>query len=78
MADLGDGRLNKRLIKLVDRFADSSTASIPGAYGDWAEPQGACRFLSQKKIRWENILSPHAANTEARLRQHPLRCAFGA
>lgn len=72
MADLGDGRLNKRLIKLADRFADKPTASIPGACGDWAETQGTFRFLRQKKIRWEKILSPHVASTEARLRQHPV------
>jgi hypothetical protein len=36
-ADLGDKRLNKRLIKLVEQFADKPTASIPGACGGWAE-----------------------------------------
>lgn len=49
-AELGDGRLNKRLIELADRFSDKPTASIPGTCGDWAETQGAYRFLSQKKI----------------------------
>ena len=72
MADLGDGRLNKRLIKLADRFADKPTASIPGACGDWAETKGAYRFLSQKKVGWEKILGPHMASTEARIRQHPV------
>lgn len=71
-ADLGDERLNKRLIKLVDRFADKPTASIPGACADWAETKGAYRLLSQKKIGWKNILSPHIASTEARMRQHPV------
>jgi len=36
-ANLGDGRLNLRLIKLATRFAEQPTASIPGACGDWAE-----------------------------------------
>lgn len=71
-AELGDGRLSKRLIKLADRFADKPTASIPGACGDWAETQGAYRFLSQKKIGWEKILRPHMASTEARMQQHPV------
>lgn len=71
-ADLGDERLNKRLIKLVDRFADKPTASIPGACADWAETKGAYRLLSQKKIGWKNILSPHMDSTEARMRQHPV------
>lgn len=71
-ANLGDGRLNKRLIKLVDRFADKPTASIPGACTGWAETQGAYRFLSHKRIDWEDILAPHMKCTEARMRQHPV------
>ena len=70
--DLGDGRLNKRLIKLMDRFADKPTASIPGACNGWAETQAAYRFLSQKKIGWEAILTPHMQCTEVRMRQHPV------
>lgn len=71
-AELGDGRLNKRLIKLADRFADKPTASIPGTCTDWAETKAAYRFLSQKKIGWEKILGPHMESTEARIRQHPV------
>lgn len=71
-AKLGDERLNNRLIILADRFADKPTASIPGACNDWAETQGAYRFLSQKKISWDKILGPHMASTEARIRQHPV------
>ena len=33
-AELGDGRLNRRLIKLTATFADNPTASIPGACPD--------------------------------------------
>ena len=33
-AELGDGRLKLRLIKLATRFAEQPTASIPGACGD--------------------------------------------
>src|SRR6218665_3552365 len=44
-AQLGDARLNHRLIKLTERFADKPTASIPGACPDWRETQGAYRFF---------------------------------
>lgn len=71
-AELGDARLTKRLFRLADRFADKPTSSIPGACGDWAEIKAAYRFLSLKKIRWEDILQPHFDNTEARIRQHPV------
>lgn len=77
MADLGDGRLNKRLIKLADRFADKPTASIPGACPDWSETQAVYRFFDQannpnRPLGWQDILQPHIDCTEARMRQHPV------
>jgi hypothetical protein len=76
-AKLGDGRLNLRLIKLATRFADKPTASIPGACPDLAETQGAYRFFDQanddkRALGWQDILDPHIAQTEARMRQHPV------
>lgn len=68
--DLGDGRLNKRVVKLLDRFAAQPTASIPGACGDWAETQAAYRFLANEEVSWEGILAPHWASAQARLRAH--------
>ncbi|WP_265685811.1 IS4/Tn5 family transposase DNA-binding protein, partial [Verminephrobacter eiseniae] len=57
-AQLGDARLNHRLIKLTERFADKPTASIPGACPDWSETQGAYRFFDQannakRPLKWE-------------------------
>ena len=76
-AQLGDGRLNERLIKLAARFADKPTASIPGACPDWAETQAVYRFFDQASddkplLSWQDILDPHFAQTEARMRQHPV------
>lgn len=76
-AKLGDQRLTQRLIKLATRFADKPTASIPGACSDWAETQAVYRFLNQASddkngLGWEDILTPHIAQTEARMRQHPV------
>jgi hypothetical protein len=76
-ADLGDERLNNRLINLATRFADKPTASIPGACSDWAETQAAYRFFeqsSQKKrgLDWRAVLEPHIQMSEARMRQHPV------
>ncbi len=76
-ANLGDRRLTQRLIKLATRFADKPTASIPGACGDWAETQAAYRFFDQSReskraLGWQDILAPHMAQTEARMREHPV------
>jgi hypothetical protein len=74
-ADLGDQRLNRRLVKLTERFADKPTASIPGACPDWSETQAVYRFFDQannakRPLGWETILTPHMERTEARMRQH--------
>lgn len=76
-AALGDKRLNQRLVKLATRFADKPTASIPGACGDWSETQAAYRFFEQssekkRKLGWHDILAPHVACTQTRIRQHPV------
>lgn len=76
-AELGDGRLNTRLIKLVERLADRPTASIPGACADWAETQAAYRFFEQSSgkkrgLGWEDVLNPHLKRTESRMQQHPV------
>lgn len=76
-AELGDGRLNTRLIKLADTLADKPTASIPGACSDWAETQAAYRFFEQssrkkQSLGWQDVLGPHLKRTEARMQQHPV------
>ena len=76
-AALGDERLNQRLVKLATRFADKPTSSIPGACGDWSETQAAYRFFEQssdqkRALGWQDILAPHMACTEVRMRQHPV------
>lgn len=76
-AQLGDRRLTRRLIRLATRFADKPTASIPGACGDWAETQAVYRFFEQsnqgkRALAWDDVLAPHMAQTEARMRQHPV------
>jgi hypothetical protein len=68
--DLCDKRLNKRTILLAEQLAAKPTASIPGACGGWAETQAAYRFLSQDKVEWTDILSPHIACSKARMREH--------
>ena len=70
--DLGDARLNKRSVILLDRLADKPTASIPNACNGWAETQAAYRFLAQEEIGWEDILAPHFACTHERMQNRPV------
>lgn len=70
--DLGDKRLNRRLIKLAEDFARQPMASIPAASGGWAETQAAYRFFGQDKFDWQDILVPHWQASAARMAQHPV------
>jgi hypothetical protein len=67
--DLGDQRLDPRAILWAERRAEQPTASIPGACGSWAETQAAYRFLAQEERDWRDLLAPHWACSQARIRE---------
>jgi hypothetical protein len=67
--DLGDKRRDQRAILLAERLAEKPTASIPGACRGWAETQAAYRFLAQEEMEWRDILAPHWACSQARMRE---------
>lgn len=70
--DLGDRRLNSRVVKLLESLSERPSASIPDACGGWAETKAAYRLLAQDKIGWEDILEPHWAQTQERMRAEPV------
>ncbi|MDQ6680174.1 MAG: IS4 family transposase [Pseudomonadota bacterium] len=71
-ADLGDRRLNRRLVKVAQQLADKPTASIPGACGGWADTAGAYRMLSNERFDWRDVLEPHARCTMQRMASQSL------
>lgn len=48
--DLGDQRLNRRLIKVVDDLLKTPEASVPQASGDWAATKAAYRFWDNPRV----------------------------
>lgn len=67
---LGDERLNKRSVKLLERLASKPSASIPGACSGWSETLAAYRFLGQESLEWHDLLKPHINCTLERSHQH--------
>ena len=67
MLDLGDARLNRRVVCLSERLAEKPTASLPGACRGWAETQAAYRLLAQEHLDWRDLLAPHWACTQTRM-----------
>ena len=55
-ADLGDARLNRRLVQVAERLYAQPGASIPVACGGWAETQAAYRLLAHEAVTWEQVL----------------------
>jgi hypothetical protein len=53
--ELGDKRLNNRLVKLAQQLAAHPTASIPVAYGGWGDTAAAHRLLDNERCDWREI-----------------------
>ncbi len=70
--DLGDKRLNRRMIKLAEQFARQPMASIPGTCGEWANTQAAYRFFASQGIDWRDILAPHWESPRRRMSEYPV------
>ena len=68
-ANLGDARLNRRLVRVAERLGAQPGASIPVACGGWAETQGAYRLLAHEAVCDEpadGLAHGGAADPEAR------------
>lgn len=65
--DLGDRRLDRRLLKICADIAAQPQAPIPQASEDWASTKAAYRFFENPKVVAEHMLSPHQQQTCARM-----------
>lgn len=70
--DLGDQRLNKRAIKLLEDLSAKPDASIPARCHGWAETAAAYRFMSNDRVNEQNVIAPHIQSTKERMRQEKL------
>ncbi|MFO8081905.1 MAG: transposase DNA-binding-containing protein, partial [Armatimonadota bacterium] len=64
--NLGDKRLDARLVTLCDRFSDSPESLINQACTDWAESKAAYRFFQNDNADADEILAAHRLNTVQR------------
>jgi len=69
---MGDERLDKRTIQLLDSMFSQPTNSLPVACRGWPETQAAYRFFDNKKVTAEKILAPHREATCVRMGEHPI------
>lgn len=69
---LGDARLNRRLMKMVEDFAAQPESSVPQACGDWASTKGAYGLWRNPRVEPGAIISAHEQSTLERLQSQEM------
>lgn len=69
---LGDLRLNRRAITLLETMSTQPEQSIPAATAGHAEMTAAYRFFSNGRFTEEQVLEPHRLKTIERMREEPV------
>jgi len=67
--NLGDKRLDKRLVSIVNAIIKSPEKSFPEVFGNSAELEGFYRFVENHYVIPENILEHHKKATLERMRK---------
>lgn len=70
--DLGDERLNKRLLILSRDLYARPTMSLPQACGDLAKTKAAYRFFDHVRVNMKSVLQGHYAATARRAQKEKL------
>ena len=68
--DMGDKRLNKRLLSVAEALEAHPGSLINAACGDWASVKAAYRLFDNEKVSPEKILAPHFERTVERMYEH--------
>ena len=65
--DLGDKRLNRRLVRIVERLAHHPAVSVPAACKNWAETKAVYRFWDAEGVAAGEIRAAHREKTLERM-----------
>jgi hypothetical protein len=69
--ELGDKRLNDRLIRLSEDFVKSPESPINQSCKDWASTKAAYRFFRNESVDYKEITNSHSESTLNRCRDYP-------
>src|SRR3954464_13006166 len=73
---LGDARLERRLIRVVEGLSSQPEYPVNQACEDAAATKAAYRLFDNDKVSAANILTAHRAKTSRRMRQEPVVLAI--
>lgn len=68
-ADLGEPRLNKRIVKIAGKLAAHPGGTLPQAFTDWSELKAAYRFLDNPRVDYQKVIQPHLDRTRSACRE---------
>lgn len=68
-ADLGEPRLNKRVVKIATHLAANPGGTLPQAFPDWAELKAAYRFFDNPRVDFAKVVQPHLERTRLACRE---------
>jgi hypothetical protein len=68
--DLGDKRLDERLVNMCDTFSESPESSINHACEDWGETKASYRFFQNDNVDVDKIIKAHRVKTFERSSKH--------
>src|SRR3954454_13041836 len=71
-ADLGDERLDSRVVTVLSALGSRPNLSIPAACGGRAEMKAAYRFFDNDKVTFDKVLDPHCQRTQERMAAQPV------
>ena len=70
--DLGDKRLDKRILRLVSSMGNNPEASIPQACGTHASTKAAYRFFNNSHVEANDISDTHIKKTVERVKNYDM------
>ncbi len=70
--NLGDKRLNSRVIHIVETLGLAPGRTIPQSFQSWGEMKACYNFFSNDLVSDEKILAPHIEKTIERIREYPV------
>lgn len=68
-ADLGESRLNKRVVNIASHLAAHPGGTLPQAFADWAELKAAYRFFDNPRVDFQKVVQPHLERTRRACRE---------
>ena len=68
-ADLGEPRLNKRVVNIATHLAANPGGTLPQAFADWAELKAAYRFFDNPRVDFQKVVQPHVERTRLACRE---------